>query len=114
MSDRETLAGRRIVVTRRPEQAGRLVGLLQDRGAEVLEVPATAIGPPDDPGPLDRLDVVYVLQAHHAGADYGVVDLRAHFSVHSPLRESLDTTGGAPEADPRERRGQREEAPGEA
>jgi uroporphyrinogen III methyltransferase/synthase len=54
MTSPRTLAGRRIVVTRRPEQAGRLVGLLQDRGAEVLEVPATAIGPPDDPGPLDR------------------------------------------------------------
>jgi uroporphyrinogen III methyltransferase/synthase len=54
MSDRETLAGRRIVVTRRREQASRLVGLLRDRGATVLQVPATAIGPPADPGPLDR------------------------------------------------------------
>ena len=53
MSDRETLAGRRIVVTRRPDQASRLVGLLRDRGATVLEVPATAIGPPEDPRPLD-------------------------------------------------------------
>ena len=53
MGDGETLAGRRIVVTRRPEQASRLAGLLRDRGATVLEVPATAIGPPGDPGPLD-------------------------------------------------------------
>ncbi len=54
MSDRPTLAGRRIVVTRRPEQASRLVGLLRDRGATVLEVPATSIGPPEDPRPLDE------------------------------------------------------------
>lgn len=53
MSDRGTLAGRRIVVTRRPEQASSLVGLLRDRGATVLEVPATTMGPPRDRRPLD-------------------------------------------------------------
>ncbi len=53
MSHRESLAGRRIVVTRRPDQASALVGMLRDRGAVVLEVPATRIGPPEDPGPLD-------------------------------------------------------------
>jgi uroporphyrinogen-III synthase len=50
----ESLAGRRIVVTRRTDQASRLVRLLQERGAVVLEVPATAIGPPEDPAPLDE------------------------------------------------------------
>ena len=53
MGHHETLAGRRIVVTRRPGQASLLVGLLRDRGAEVLEVPATAIAPPADPRPLE-------------------------------------------------------------
>jgi uroporphyrinogen-III synthase len=53
MSPGPTLAGRRVVVTRRPDQASRFVGLLQDRGATVLEVPTTEIGPPEDPGPLD-------------------------------------------------------------
>jgi len=53
MSNRGTLAGRRIVVTRRSGQASRLIGLLRDRGAAVLEVPATAIGPPEDQRPLD-------------------------------------------------------------
>ena len=48
-----TLAGRRIVVTRRSDQASSLLGLLRDRGATVLEVPATAIGPPEDLAPLD-------------------------------------------------------------
>lgn len=48
-----SLAGRRIVVTRRADQAGPLVRLLRARGAEVVEVPATAIGPPEDLRPLD-------------------------------------------------------------
>jgi uroporphyrinogen-III synthase len=48
-----TLAGRRIVVTRRRDQAATLVDLLRARGATVLEVPATEIGPPSEPGPLD-------------------------------------------------------------
>ena len=54
MTDRPgSLAGRRILVTRRPAQASRLVALLRERGATVREVPATAVGPPEDPGPLD-------------------------------------------------------------
>lgn len=47
------LAGRRLVVTRRPEQSSTLVRLLEAGGARVLEVPAVEIGPPSDPGPLD-------------------------------------------------------------
>ena len=49
-----SLAGRRIVVTRRTHQASRLIRLLEERGAVVLKVPATAIGPPEDPAPLDE------------------------------------------------------------
>ncbi len=48
-----TLAGRRIVVTRRKDLAASLVRLLSERGATVLEVPATTMGPPEDSGPLD-------------------------------------------------------------
>jgi len=48
-----TLAGRRVVVTRRADQAASLVRLLRERGATVLEVPATAIVVPPDLGPLD-------------------------------------------------------------
>jgi uroporphyrinogen-III synthase len=54
------LEGRRVVVTRRPEQAASLVRLLRSRGATVLEAPTTSIGSPADPRPLDaalrRLD----------------------------------------------------------
>ncbi len=49
-----TLAGRRIVVTRRPGQSSALVQALRDRGAEAVEVPAIETGPPEDPGPLDE------------------------------------------------------------
>jgi uroporphyrinogen III methyltransferase/synthase len=47
------LAGRRIVVTRRPDQSSALVRALRDRGAEVLEVPAIEVVPPEDTQPLD-------------------------------------------------------------
>jgi uroporphyrinogen-III synthase len=47
------LSGRRLLVTRRREQASALVDALRGLGAEVLEVPAIAIAPPEDAGPLD-------------------------------------------------------------
>jgi uroporphyrinogen-III synthase len=48
-----SLAGRRILVTRRPGQAAALVQALRDRGAEVIELPAIETAPPEDTGPLD-------------------------------------------------------------
>jgi uroporphyrinogen-III synthase len=47
------LAGRRIVVTRRRSQASALTGLLEARGATVVEVPAIEIAPAPDPSALD-------------------------------------------------------------
>jgi uroporphyrinogen III methyltransferase/synthase len=47
------LAGRRIAVTRRPEQAGTLVARLAELGADVVELPTVAIVPPEDWRPLD-------------------------------------------------------------
>src|SRR5438445_3803533 len=49
-----TLAGRRIVVTRRPGQSSALLLALRDRGADVIEVPAIETAPSEDPGPLDE------------------------------------------------------------
>lgn len=49
-----TLAGRRIVVTRRPGQSSPLVAALRERAAEVVEVPAIETAPPEDTGPLDE------------------------------------------------------------
>jgi uroporphyrinogen-III synthase len=48
------LAGRRVLVTRARHQAGRLAEELRARGAEVLEVPAIEIVPPESYEPLDR------------------------------------------------------------
>jgi uroporphyrinogen-III synthase len=48
------LQGRRIVVTRRSEQARSLVEALAARGATVVEVPLLGREPPEDPAPLDR------------------------------------------------------------
>jgi uroporphyrinogen III methyltransferase/synthase len=48
------LHGKRILVTRPRAQAGRLAALLEANGAEVLALPAIAIEPPEDWGPLDE------------------------------------------------------------
>jgi len=49
-----TLAGRRVVVTRRKGQSSRLLELLKGLGATVLEVPAIEITAPPDWAPLDE------------------------------------------------------------
>jgi uroporphyrinogen III methyltransferase/synthase len=48
------LEGRRLLVTRPPRQAGRLVAQFEALGADVALVPAIAVEPPQDPEPLDR------------------------------------------------------------
>jgi uroporphyrinogen III methyltransferase / synthase len=48
------LFGRRIVVTRAPDQAGDLSDRLRSLGADAIELPVISIQPPEDPGPLDR------------------------------------------------------------
>jgi uroporphyrinogen III methyltransferase/synthase len=48
------LFGRRIVVTRAPDQAGELSDRLRGLGADAVELPVISIQPPEDPGPLDR------------------------------------------------------------
>jgi uroporphyrinogen III methyltransferase/synthase len=48
------LAGRRILVTRRPEQSAELRDGLAALGAQVTELPAIEIAPPEDVTPLDR------------------------------------------------------------
>lgn len=48
------LAGKRIVVTRAREQAAGLIRLLEEAGAQVLELPTIRIEPPESWEPLDR------------------------------------------------------------
>lgn len=54
------LAGRRIVVTRRPEQSAWLCARLEAMGATVIEIPLVEVAPPAEMAPLDdalrRLD----------------------------------------------------------
>ena len=48
-----SLENRSVVVTRAAEQQGEARRLLEAQGAQVLDLPALVIGPPDDWGPLD-------------------------------------------------------------
>lgn len=52
--DDRPLFGRRIVVTRSREQAGELIELLEERGADAIAAPTIRIAPPEDPSHLDR------------------------------------------------------------
>jgi uroporphyrinogen III methyltransferase/synthase len=52
--DERPLFGKRIVVTRSREQAGELIEMLEERGAEAIPAPTIRIAPPDDIGALDR------------------------------------------------------------
>jgi uroporphyrinogen III methyltransferase/synthase len=49
----KALAGRRIIVTRRPAQAMELASRLSTLGAQVVELPAIEVAPPEDFAPLD-------------------------------------------------------------
>ncbi|HXE74671.1 MAG TPA: uroporphyrinogen-III synthase [Candidatus Xenobia bacterium] len=50
---RKPLAGRRIVITRRAEQAGSLHRALKSRGAEVIVLPTIELAPPKSWRPVD-------------------------------------------------------------
>ncbi|HYT67932.1 MAG TPA: uroporphyrinogen-III C-methyltransferase [Vicinamibacterales bacterium] len=52
--DDRPLFGRRIVVTRSREQAGELVDMLEERGAEAIQAPTIRIAPAEDVAALDR------------------------------------------------------------
>ena len=52
--DRRPLFGKRVLVTRSRTQASRMCQLLEDAGAIAVELPAIAVAPPEDYGPLDE------------------------------------------------------------
>ena len=52
--DERPLFGRRVVVTRSPDQAGALVDALENLGAQAIEAPTFRLAPPDDPEALER------------------------------------------------------------
>src|SRR5262249_728638 len=47
-------SGLRIVVTRSSDQAGDMIEMLEERGAEAIAAPTIRTAPPEDPAPLDR------------------------------------------------------------
>jgi len=49
----EPLAGKRVVVTRAPEQSQELIDALENLGAEVLLMPTVSFAPPEDSTELD-------------------------------------------------------------
>lgn len=50
--EKQPLFGRRILVTRAKEQAGKTASMLRERGADPVVVPTIEIHPPPDPAPL--------------------------------------------------------------
>ncbi|HYL45721.1 MAG TPA: uroporphyrinogen-III synthase, partial [Candidatus Limnocylindrales bacterium] len=52
--DNQPLAGKRIIVTRAPEQAQDLIRSLESLGAEVLLFPTVQFVPPEDLRELDK------------------------------------------------------------
>jgi uroporphyrinogen III methyltransferase/synthase len=51
--DERPLFGKRIVVTRSREQAGELIEMLEERGAEAIPAPTIRIAPPEDSAAVD-------------------------------------------------------------
>ena len=76
------LAGRTILVTRARHQAGRLAEALRAVGAQVVEIPAIAIVPPDSYAELDRaLGILQQYQWLIVTSANAVAALRARLAV---------------------------------
>lgn len=59
----QPLAGRRVLLTRAADASPASRSLFSEAGAQVIELPALVIGPPDDWGPLD--DALRSLERFH-------------------------------------------------
>jgi uroporphyrinogen III methyltransferase/synthase len=98
--DDRPLFGRRIVVTRSREQAGELIAMLEERGAEAIAAPTIRIGPPDDLAALDRacaeagtFDWIVFTSAN--GVDHFMARLLANGDVRDLKGVRLCTIGPA-------------------
>jgi uroporphyrinogen III methyltransferase/synthase len=81
--DARPLSGRRIVVTRSREQAGELVEMLEECGAEAIQAPTIRIAAPEDVEALDRA-------CRHAG-DYSWIVFTSANAVDSFMQRLLAT-----------------------
>ncbi len=91
---RKPLAGRRIVITRRAEQAGGLRRALEARGATVVELPTIALAPPRSWRPVDvaigRLqDYDWVIFTSANGVESFAARLRKNRKTMSALNRAL-------------------------
>ena len=81
--DARPLSGRRIVVTRSREQAGELVEMLEECGAEAIQAPTIRIAAPED---VEALDAA----CRHAG-DYSWIVFTSANAVESFMERLLAT-----------------------
>ena len=91
---RKPLAGRRIVITRRAEQAGGLRRALEARGATVIEFPTISLAPPQSWRPLDaaigRLgEYDWIIFTSANGVDGFAARLRKNRKTMSALHSAL-------------------------
>jgi uroporphyrinogen III methyltransferase/synthase len=82
VAEKLPLAGRRILITRSPEQAGDFAALLREQGAEVIQVPLIRFDPPDSweaaDRAIDRIDAYsLVLFTSSNAVDFFLRRLRA-------------------------------------
>jgi uroporphyrinogen III methyltransferase/synthase len=98
--DDRPLFGKRVVVTRSREQAGELVEMLEDRGAEAILAPTIRILPPED---LDALDLVcadagtfdWIIFTSANGVDYFMERLLAIGDVRDLKGVRICTVGAS-------------------
>lgn len=94
------LAGWRVLVTRQPEQSRELVEALEAEGAQVVEVPLVATGPPADTGPLDaavaRLEAYDWVAFTSANAVRAVADALVRTGRAPALPEALRVASVGP------------------
>ena len=99
MGIRRTLTGKRIVVTRVPEQARNLIAALEELGAEVVLLPMIALAPPEDSQDLDeqlrQLDSFDAIVFLSANAVRFIFDRCAQLGIQCAMLLSSDRVIGA-------------------
>ena len=90
--EQRPLFGRRVVVTRRPEQAGSFAQRLTELGADVLEVPTIKIAPPKEADAI--VDALLGLNAYDWLVFTSVNGVTAFFDIFFRRFQDLRDIGG--------------------